>query len=202
MLLYALLVFVVLLATQRTFPTKQAIALIWIPFLVANTLWWYFGYPPQRPDKFAPQPIGADGPKPTAREFLFQEHKILADEIATQLSELWSFERFAIGGAAAIVAWLATHEVNLNEAWWLPLIFICLCAGRFAAGMVHIVWRLSVYVQKIEAEFLGESGGYEMWFRKQFVVQTVAHVTVWVAAIFLAFFAGELGPIAVVPFSK
>ena len=197
-LLYGVFVFVALSVWRPFALSLKALALIWIPFLAVNTIWWYFGYPPRHAPIPSPQPINPDNQEPTAPErFLLQEHKILADEIAAQLSELWGFEKFALGGAAAIAAWLATHEIWFDQAWWLPFVFLCLCAIRFAAGMVHIVWRLSAYVQTIETRFLGDSGGYEKWFRKQFLVQTIAHFTVWIVAILLALFAAFLGPLSI-----
>lgn len=130
---------------------------------------------------------------PQDREFYLQEHSALTQEISAQLNELWGFEKFGLGGAAAIAAWLAANNVVIEQIWWLPFIFLCLCCLRFGAGMIHIIFRLSKYIQTIEKKFIPGTGGYETWFRNQSLVQTLAHLVVWVSALLLAFLTAKNG---------
>lgn len=71
------------------------------------------------------------------KTFLLQEYDVLTKEIADQLAELWTIEKLAIGGSAALAAWLATHQLSIEHAWRLPFLFIAVCALRFGLGMLH-----------------------------------------------------------------
>ena len=42
--------------------------------------------------------------------FLLKEYEALRNEINDRLKELWALEKFALGGAAAITAWLFTQD--------------------------------------------------------------------------------------------
>jgi hypothetical protein len=126
--------------------------------------------------------------------FLLQEHEQLSAEIAAQLKEAWDLEKFALGGAAALAAWLATHQVNVRQVWWLPFLFLLLCAIRFGAAMFHIVFRLAEYVKKIELEYLPDTGGFQTWFRDKRPAQTIAHAILWLTALVIALAAVYLAP--------
>ncbi len=129
-------------------------------------------------------------------EFRFKEYDALREEVMGRLKELWSLEKFALGGAAAIAAWLLTHinEVGSNRvAWWLPFFFLFICAARFAAGMYHLGFRVSEYLIKTEEKFLGLPGGWEKRFRKLKPNETTAYALVWIFA---------LGLSLVLPFMK
>ncbi len=113
-----------------------------------------------------------------------------------RLKELWSLERFALGGAAAIAAWLLTHRKGVPTAgWWLPLVFLLICAGRAAAAVYHLGFRTSKYLITIEKYYLPPEGGWEAWFRKQGYNETLAYLAVWgvaiVAAALLPFLIGR-----------
>lgn len=123
--------------------------------------------------------------------FRTKEYEELRKEVLERLKELWALEKFALGGAAAIAAWLLTHvkQVGPNSvAWWLPFIFLALCAGRFGTGMYHLGFRASDYIIKIEKRLYGPKGGFEKWFRKKPVNETVAYAAVWVVALAAALY--------------
>ncbi|MEO8673159.1 MAG: hypothetical protein ABI411_17730 [Tahibacter sp.] len=115
-----------------------------------------------------------------------KEYEDLRKEVSDRLKELWTLEKFALGGAAAIAAWLLTHvkEVGTNSiAWWIPFIFLALCVCRFGTGMYHLGFRASIYIMKVERRFLGKEGGWETRFRQQGPNETYAYFAVWIAAL-------------------
>jgi hypothetical protein len=132
------------------------------------------------------------GPVPPAEgdrrreEFRLREYEAVRREMATYLEEVWRIEKFALGGAAALIAWLAMHPVSQPLAWWLPFGFLLVCALRFLSAMYHLLGRSARYLRGIEAEYLPGEGGYETWFRKRRCNQTVAHAAVWVGVLLLA----------------
>lgn len=119
-------------------------------------------------------------------EFLLKEYEALRAEVLARLNELWQLEKFAFGGAAALAAWLLTNRVVSQWAWWLPALFLTVCAIRFASGMYHLGRRSADYVAGREIEFLGDVGGWETWFKKQPVNETLAYGIAWIVAIALA----------------
>lgn len=113
---------------------------------------------------------------------------LLKNEVMDRLKELWALEKFALGGAAAIAAWLLTHPLeiaNTPQGWWLPALFLLLCAIRFITGMIHLSKRSATYLKAIEVALLhSETGGYEVWFEKLVVNETIAYLLIWTIAIF------------------
>jgi hypothetical protein len=113
-----------------------------------------------------------------------REYEALRAETLQRLTELWQIEKFALGGAAAIAAWILT---NLDQsppavAWWLPFALVALCAFRFGTGMYHLAYRTSRYLEGIEVAFLGDKGGWEKWFRRQPRNETFAYGILWLVA--------------------
>ena len=117
-----------------------------------------------------------------ARDFRLKEYDRVSSELLSQLEEAWRLEKFAIGGSAALVAWLITNPVPVTWAWLLPFFFVLACAIRFVAAMCHIVFRLGKYIKSIEHVFIGKSG-WESWFRRKKLNQTIAHSLLWIALI-------------------
>jgi hypothetical protein len=119
------------------------------------------------------------------REFRLSEYEALREETLERLKELWQLEKFALGGSAAIASWILTNtEKNIPVlAWWLPFILVLLCALRFGAGMYHLAFRTSKYLQEIEAHFLGQNGGWEKWFRNQPPNETIAYASLWIVGL-------------------
>lgn len=137
------------------------------------------------------QPASSSSQSDSIAEFRMKEYEELRKETLDRLKELWALEKFALGGAAAIAAWLLTHvkEVGSNSvAWWLPFIFLALCAGRFGTGMYHLGFRASDYIVKTEEHFLGSEGGWEKWFRKEGPNETLAYFAVWAVALAAALY--------------
>lgn len=55
-----------------------------------------------------------------AADFRLAEYIAVRSEITERLTELWKLEKFALGGAAAIAAWLLTHKTEFPKgdvAW-------------------------------------------------------------------------------------
>ncbi len=121
------------------------------------------------------------------QEFWKEEYKALRSEFITRIEELWKIEKYAIGGAAILAAWLMTHSVNFHAAWWLPFVYLLLCSIRFAAGMYHLIIRMPKYLIQIEKKFLGNEGGWGSWFEKQPLNETIAHTIAWSASLIAAF---------------
>lgn len=116
------------------------------------------------------------------REFRAAEYEALRSEVLARQAEAWRLEKFGLGGSAAIAAWLfanADAVRDVREAWWLPAIFIAACACRFAAVNIHLRYRCSDYLLLTEQYFLGEEGGWEVWFRKKNLNETIAFSIVW-----------------------
>lgn len=135
-----------------------------------------------------------------ADEFLLAEYEVIRKESAARLSELWGIEKFALGGAAAIAAWLLTHSENMKAVpigWWLPLILVVICGIRFGAGMYHLDRVASKHVQSIERHFLGSKGGYEAYFRPLPKIETSAFWVVWIVAFCAAAVLGCTAPTSV-----
>lgn len=130
-----------------------------------------------------------------SRDFRLKEYDRVSGELLAQLEEAWRLEKFAIGGSAALMAWLITNPVSERWAWLLPLFFFLACAFRFSAAMLHIVFRLGAYIKVIERTFVGKSGwmGWENWFRGKGFNQTIAHGILWLALIALAGSVSYLG---------
>ena len=118
-------------------------------------------------------------------EFRLKEYEALRDEVLERLKELWQLEKFALGGAAAIAAWILTNiEKNPPvEAWWLPFVLVLLCAFRFGAGMYHLAFRTSKYLINTEVTFLGKDGGWEKWLKGQLPNETIAYSILWLVAL-------------------
>jgi hypothetical protein len=123
-----------------------------------------------------------------------KEYEALRKEVEARLEELWKLEKFALGGAAAIAAWLVTHPVTTVLAWWLPFIFLTGCAVRFGSGMYHLAFRAAKYLSDVEKEYLKGKPGYEGWFRKQKVNETIAYAIMWGVMLLLAFLAAIFQP--------
>lgn len=122
--------------------------------------------------------------------FRMKEYEVIRAEVMDRLKELWALEKFALGGAAAIAAWLFTHhnEVkSLRVAWWLPFIFLALCSVRFGTGMYHLADRAAKHLIQIEKYYIGEKGSWEAWFRKQGRNETWAYLLVWAVALIASF---------------
>ncbi len=134
----------------------------------------------------------ADKTKPSVtpeqiNEFRLKDYDALRTEIMARLEELWKIEKFALGGAAAITALLLTHtkEVPAHSiGWWLPCVFLVICAERFVTDMFHLTFRSSRYLIRTEKYFLEKEGEFEVFFRKLPYNETIAYFLVWSAAIF------------------
>jgi hypothetical protein len=104
---------------------------------------------------------------------------------------LWKLQQFAMAGAAAIAAWLFTHQTEIHSssaAWWLPLGFIIMCALQFVTGMVHLAFRVSKYIREdIEPHYLGLQSGFENSFARLGLNETYAYSVFWGTAIIGAF---------------
>ncbi|HEX5364376.1 MAG TPA: hypothetical protein VFW59_08895 [Gallionella sp.] len=126
---------------------------------------------------------------PQVNAFRMKEYEVIRAEVMDRLKELWALEKFALGGASAIAAWLFTHfkEVNMKVAWWLPFIFLALCAVRFGTGMYHLTDRAAEHLIRIEKYYMGEKGSWEAWFRKQGRNETWAYLLVWAVALIASF---------------
>lgn len=121
--------------------------------------------------------------------FLIKEYEEIRKEIMARLEELWRLEKFALGGAAAIAAWLFVHPDEIKEveiAWWLPFVFLVICAVRFCSGMYHLSGRASEYLKKIENHFMPGVGGWEVWFGEKGPNETFAYSFGWAIAILAA----------------
>ena len=105
-LLYCVLFVVLLRACRPSLLPLWTIALAWVPFLSAMGLLWHSLRLVQPSDGLDSSRISVTDHPTASKDFLLQEHKVLADEIAAQLGEMWGFEKFALGAAAAIAAWL------------------------------------------------------------------------------------------------
>jgi hypothetical protein len=122
-------------------------------------------------------------------EFRLKEYEALREEVIKRYEEMWKLEKFALGGAAAMAAWLLTHVKDVATgplAWWLPFVFLFICTARFAAGFARIGARIYPYLMQIESQFLGNAGGFTTWNRKQGKTEWFAHVFVWVVALLAA----------------
>ncbi|MGJ7523430.1 hypothetical protein ACSFA0_23320 [Variovorax sp. LT1P1] len=126
---------------------------------------------------------------PRQDEFMLLEYECISKESTERLKELWSIEKFGLGGAAALAAWLLTHpceaQISGGIAWWLPLVFVVICGVRFGAGMRHLDKLAPEHIMRIERHFLGPVGGYECYFRPlagKEKWETWAFWVVWVAA--------------------
>ncbi len=122
--------------------------------------------------------------------FRMKEYEELRKEVADRLKELWTLEKFALGGAAAIASWLFANATTIKTvpvAWWLPFVFLLLCAVRFGTGMYHLADRAAEHLIKIEQHYLGEAGSWEAWFRKQGPNETWAYALAWGVALSASF---------------
>ena len=131
----------------------------------------------------------ADEDRQVRNDFLKTEYLEIRAEILERLKSLWAFERFAFGGAAAITAWLFTHSERVGDypiAWWLPFAFLLICSIRFLSANYHLSDRAAEYLIKVEEELLGKEGGYEKWFAKKPLNETLAYVFSWALAIALS----------------
>lgn len=122
--------------------------------------------------------------------FRMKEYEVIRAEVMDRLKELWTLEKFALGGAAAIAAWLFTNlekVKGLEVAWWLPFIFLALCSVRFGTGMYHLADRATEHLIGIEKYYVGEKGSWEAWFREQGPNETFAYLLVWAVALATSF---------------
>jgi hypothetical protein len=122
--------------------------------------------------------------------FRMKEYEVIRTEVMDRLKELWTLEKFALGGAAAIAAWLFTNAEKIKSlwvAWWLPFIFLTLCSIRFGTGMYHLADRAAEHLIGIEKYYVGENGSWEAWFRKQGPNETWAYLLVWIVALGASF---------------
>ena len=122
--------------------------------------------------------------------FRIKEYEVIRTEVMDRLKELWALEKFALGGAAAIAAWLFTNVEKIRGiwiAWWLPFIFLTLCSVRFGTGMYHLAGRAAEHLIGIEKYYFGEKGSWEAWFRKQGPNETWAYLLVWGVALGASF---------------
>ena len=126
----------------------------------------------------------------TGQQFMMKEYEQVCKDNSERLKELWALEKFALGGAAAIAAWLfvtPTSSQLPRSSWWLPFLFLLLCGVRFGSGMIHLDRRSAEYIKKIEKHFLGKEGGYETWFRPLPPNETWAYWIVWGIALGTSF---------------
>ncbi len=127
-------------------------------------------------------------------EFLKEEYIHLRSEVISRLEELWKLEKFGFGGAAALAAWIMTNKVTTDAASWLPFLFLLVCSIRFASGMYHLGFRVSKYISTTEKNFLGEKGGWETWFGRQTVNETVAYSLAWIIALVISLAFAKIAP--------
>jgi len=137
-----------------------------------------------------------------AEAFRLSEYNRLAAELQAQVEEAWRMEKLAIGGVAALIAWLMANPLALDRARSLPFLFIVACGIRFGAAMWHVVFRLGVFLQEVERSFVGlrfagddddhlglevkaedmkkeVPRSWEVWFRGRSLVQAAAHLILW-----------------------
>lgn len=116
-----------------------------------------------------------------SHEFRMKEYEEIQREWMERIKELWTLEKVAFAGAAAIAAWLFSTEPTKipSIAWWLPFVYLVICAVRFGAGMYHLDTRAAAYLIDIEKRYLGENGGYQAWFRPLGGNETYAYYLGW-----------------------
>lgn len=122
--------------------------------------------------------------------FRMKEYEVIRAEVMDRLKELWTLEKFALGGAAAIAAFLFTNVEKVKGlwiAWWLPFIFLALCSVRFGTGMYHLADRAAEHLISIEKHYVGGKGSWEAWFREQGPNETWAYLLVWLVALAASF---------------
>jgi hypothetical protein len=92
-------------------------------------------------------------------EFRTREYELLKSEVQSYVAESRSLETYAVGGAVAVYAWLATHHDDLPSRviWLVPLIFPILGAVRAWALGAHIE-VIGSYLGKLECELQGTPG--------------------------------------------
>ena len=60
--------------------------------------------------------------------------------------------------------------------------------------MFHLGFRAAKYISEVEREYLGQNQGYEQWFRKQTVNETIAYTIVWGVVLLLALLVAVFQP--------
>lgn len=118
-----------------------------------------------------------------------KEYEEIQREGMDRIKELWTLEKVAFGGAAAIAAWLFSKDAwdVPSVAWWLPFVYLVICGARFAAGMYHLDRRAAAYLIGIEKHYLGKKGGYQAWFRPLGGNETYAYYFGWAVALAASF---------------
>jgi len=97
-------------------------------------------------------------------EFRAREYDLLKSEVATYVAETRDLERYAVGAAAAVYAWLATQQGNLPApVWSIPPLIALVGAVRSQALGRHID-IIASYLQKLEDQ-LGGGPGWESYFK-------------------------------------
>jgi hypothetical protein len=111
--------------------------------------------------------------------FLDAELQHLRSEDQFLRQEAWRVESYAVGAAAAVVAWLATHSVTTRIAWCLPLAIVLAAGARFGSLMRHLEYRVRNYIAKAEERTLGPSGGWQTFSKSQSANQALANWIIW-----------------------
>lgn len=119
-------------------------------------------------------PALAESPKDKAESrrtrFMLAEYGSLRKEIATYVQDTRNLEKYAVGGTAAVWAWLVVHRSDISGwmtlGWFIPLLFPIFDGWR-SLTLYHHVREIGKYIQtKVEKDFTGE-GRFEEYLRGQ-----------------------------------
>jgi len=134
------------------------------------------------------------------REFLDAELQHLRSEDQLLRQEAWRVETYSVGASAALVAWLATHQVTNKLAWWLPLVILLAAGARFGSMMRHLEYRVRNYIAKEETKCLGSATeGWQNFSKSQSSNQALANWVIWGVLFALAIWVGTAGALLVAP---
>src|SRR6266404_7869972 len=114
--------------------------------------------------------MSADNEQNQLSDFHLQQYDWLKKEIGSAISEAYSQERYAVIGAGAVWAWLATHLSPAPPpklSWWIPLVF-ALFGGLRSLALILTIKPKAAYMRRLEDEAFPaqEPQGWEQYYAK------------------------------------
>jgi hypothetical protein len=107
-------------------------------------------------------------PDPSRSEIHLSQYSLLREEVVSHVAETRRVEVYAVGGVAAVYAWLVTHGIELSAAWFIPVMFPLLGAIRSYA-LFKRVQLIAIYLRDLEVYWFGASSphGWERFFEEK-----------------------------------
>src|SRR5215213_3692609 len=96
------------------------------------------------------------------REFDLEEFKVLREEILQKVDAVSKLERIAVGGASAIYAWLATHQLDTGRWIWFVPFLLAAVGWSWATKIGHQAYLAGQYILILERRLRPEALSVDM----------------------------------------